>query len=89
MPAKKCFECPDHATQVVEIKTNAGMVALDLCAFHADGHRRAAAWSRVVDELREAEDVGDFTRVEELDLEQMEMLAGDSDSVLSSVILLC
>ena len=71
---KKCFECPESATQQVEVKSNGKFIVLPLCAFHADGHRKAEAWSRVIEELREAEKVGDLQMVEKLDREQIKLL---------------
>jgi hypothetical protein len=51
------------------------LVVLNLCAFHADGHRKSAFWSRVIEEMREAEKVGNFALVDELDREQMAIMA--------------
>lgn len=76
---KKCFECPESATQQVEVKSNGKFIVLPLCAFHADGHRKAEAWSRVIEELREAERIGDQRLAQKLDREQIQLLNDEDE----------
>ena len=71
---RNCFECPDRATQIVEVGSAAGKIELNLCAAHADGYRRAEAWTAVYNQLRAAENAGDYELAAKLDEEQQKMI---------------